>query len=112
MFIALIQRISVLQINRMLIFTGDQGRRVITTLYQPFNSAVPAAASEEFRRLPCTQTLRHLGRPSSIQAVDVSDLVKLAERLRRGHRDGHGGRRYGRGINAAGACLMAPPSHR
>jgi uncharacterized membrane protein len=81
MFIALIQRISVLQINRMLIFTGDQGRRVITTLYQPFNSAVPAAASEEFRRLPCTQTLRHLGRPSSIQAVDVSDLVKLAERF-------------------------------
>ena len=38
MFIALIQRIGVLQINRMLVFTGDQGRKVITGVYPPLNS--------------------------------------------------------------------------
>src|SRR4051794_37528481 len=35
MFIALIERIALLQINRMLIFTGDQGRQSILDLY-PF----------------------------------------------------------------------------
>jgi uncharacterized membrane protein len=35
MFIGLVQRVSLLQVNRMLIFTGDQGRRVIETTYPP-----------------------------------------------------------------------------
>ena len=35
MFISLIQRISLLQVNRMLIFTGEQGRKVITTFVLP-----------------------------------------------------------------------------
>src|SRR5580698_8355762 len=38
MFIALIQRIGLLQINRMLVFTGDQGRKVIETIYPPVKS--------------------------------------------------------------------------
>ncbi len=33
MFIALIERIGSLQVNRMLIFTGDQGRKAIEELY-------------------------------------------------------------------------------
>jgi hypothetical protein len=33
MFIALIQRTGLLQVNRMLIFAGNQGRKVITTTY-------------------------------------------------------------------------------
>src|SRR5262252_9934410 len=33
MFIVLIQRVGMLQINRMLIFTADQGRQVIENLY-------------------------------------------------------------------------------
>ena len=40
MFIALIQRIGLLQINRMLVFTGDQGRKVISTIYPLFDSAL------------------------------------------------------------------------
>jgi uncharacterized membrane protein len=32
MFIALIQRVGLLQVNRMLVFTGDQGRKVISTI--------------------------------------------------------------------------------
>jgi uncharacterized membrane protein len=79
MFIGLIQRIGQLQVSRMFIFTGDQGRRVITTLYPPLESPAAATRSEDFRALPRTQTLVHRGRPSSIQAVDVSALVKLAK---------------------------------
>ena len=35
MFISLIHRIGMLQINRMLIFTCDQGREIIADLYPP-----------------------------------------------------------------------------
>jgi uncharacterized membrane protein len=79
MFIGLIQRIGLLQVNRMLIFTGDQGRRVITSLYPPLKSVVADTGSDDFRALPRTQTLMHRGRPSSIQTVDVSALVNLAK---------------------------------
>jgi uncharacterized membrane protein len=78
MFISLIQRLGLLQVNRMLIFTGDQGRRVITTIYPSTKSQVAATESGDFRALPCSQTLIHHGRPRSIQAVDVATLVSLA----------------------------------
>src|SRR6516165_3748682 len=38
MFISLIQRLGMLQVNRMLIFTGDQGRKVIENLYPPIDT--------------------------------------------------------------------------
>jgi uncharacterized membrane protein len=78
MFIALIQRLSLLQISRMLVFTGDQGRQVIATLYPESKPAAAATSSDDSRLLPRTQTLRHHGRPRSIQAVDVAALVDLA----------------------------------
>jgi uncharacterized membrane protein len=68
-----------LQVNRMLIFTGDQGRRVITTMYPLLKLAATAAESDDFRVLPCTQTVIHHGRPRSIQTVDVAALVNLAK---------------------------------
>ena len=40
MFVGLIQRIGLLQINRMLKFTGDQGRAVIETVYPQIDSPV------------------------------------------------------------------------
>ena len=79
MFISLIQRIGLLQVNRMLIFTGDQGRRVITTMYPSEKSVAAAKGSDDFRALHRTQTLTHRGRPRSIQAVDVAMLVGLAK---------------------------------
>lgn len=79
MFISLIQRISLLQVNRMLIFTGDQGRKVIATTYPSVKPAVVATGSDDYRSLPCTQTLIHHGRPRSIQAVHVATLSNLAE---------------------------------
>jgi uncharacterized membrane protein len=79
MFISLIQRIRLLQVNRMLIFTGDQGRHVITTIYPSEKNLAAFAESNDFRALPRTQTLIHHGRPRSVQAVDVPALVNLAK---------------------------------
>lgn len=79
MFIALIHRIGLLQINRMLVFTGDQGRKVISTIYPSFSSEVLAMGQEGFGDLPRTQTLIHHGGPRSIQAVDIAGMVSLAK---------------------------------
>ena len=79
MLIALIQRIGLLQINRMLVFTGDQGRRVISTIYPPFNSPVAVTGADDFRALPRTQTFIYQGRPRSVQGVDVAALMNSAK---------------------------------
>lgn len=79
MFISLIQRIGLLQVNRMLVFTGDQGRKVIATIYPPVKSAAVFTGSDDFRASPCTQSLIHHGRPRSIQAVHVAFLVNVAK---------------------------------
>lgn len=79
MFIALINRIGLLQINRTLIFTGDQGRKVITAMYPALSSVVAATGSDAVSALPRKQTLIHHGQPRSIQAIDVGTLVHLAK---------------------------------
>ena len=78
MFIALIQRIGMLQVNRMLVFTGEQVRAVITKLYTKSKPTISALGSDSFRALPCTQILLHHGRPRSIQVLDIAALVNLA----------------------------------
>ena len=80
MFIGLIQRISLLQINRMLIFTGDKGRNVIEIMYSLLDSPPAAAESEQFRSSPPTQTLIHHARPQAIQTMDTVALVNLARK--------------------------------
>jgi len=79
MFIALVHRITLLRVNHMLIFTGDQGRKVIATIYPSLKSEVTAVGMDDFRALPRTQTLIHHGRPHSVQAVDAAALVNLAK---------------------------------
>lgn len=79
MFIALIHRIGLLQVNRMLVFTGEQGRKVITTLYPVSNQVKADTGAPDFGGLPRTQTLVHHGRPRTIQAVDVAWLVQTAK---------------------------------
>lgn len=79
MFIALIQRIGLLQINRMLVFTGDQGRKVIVAVYPQLISGPAVIGPEEFRALPRAQTLVHDGAPRSLQAIDAAALVNLAK---------------------------------
>ncbi len=79
MFIALIRRIGLLQVNQMLIFTGDQGRKVIAKLYPPLQPPAPVTGREDFRAVPCTHALIHHGRPCSIQSIEVTRLVSLAK---------------------------------
>ena len=78
MFIALIHRIGMLQINRMLIFTGDQGRGVIETLYPPIGSSSATTQPDNYPRSLPAQTLLHRGRPLSLEAVELEQLVRLA----------------------------------
>ncbi|MEW5742354.1 MAG: DUF2254 domain-containing protein [Myxococcota bacterium] len=78
LFIALIERLSLLQVNRMLVFTADQGRKAIEDLY-PAEAASAAAQDAAFEELPVTQTLVFRGHPRVIQALDVPRLVQLAQ---------------------------------
>lgn len=77
MFIALIDRIGRLQVNRMLIFTGDKGRQAIEDLY-PSTPPVPAGRVVH-EGWPVTQTLSHRGRPEVIQFVHIDRLVGMAK---------------------------------
>lgn len=78
MFIALIQRVGLLQINRMLLFTAQQGRKVIENLYgEPGPSSGKFPVLRNIKARP-TQVLLHRGRPQSLQAIDVKALVQLA----------------------------------
>jgi uncharacterized membrane protein len=79
MFIFLIQRVGMLQVNRMLIFTADQGREIIENLYPPLDTP-PSQASKEIAGSPCIQTLLHHGPPAIIQAVDIPALVDTGTR--------------------------------
>jgi len=78
MFVGLIQRVSLLQINRMLAFTGDQGRSVIESLYPVEGPAAvtpepaPPSADEP------GQVVTYHGRPLAVQRVNVAELVALA----------------------------------
>jgi len=77
MFIALIQRIGLLQINRMLVFTGNQGRKVIAAVYSPLNSGAAASAPEDIRALPHQlrwQADRQLARQDELGQLHVGGL--------------------------------------
>ena len=67
MFISLIQRVGRLQVTRMLVFTGDQGREVIENLYPPIGTP-PSLASTELPSLSafrhsCTMAIHESSRP-------------------------------------------------
>ncbi|HEV7551257.1 MAG TPA: DUF2254 domain-containing protein [Candidatus Angelobacter sp.] len=79
MFVGLIHRIGRLQINRMLIFTGDRGREVIEKVYGPLGLSSNKVATGDFRTLIPEQTLLHHGEPRSLESVNVNRLVKLAK---------------------------------
>ena len=78
MFIALIQRVGLLQINRMLVFTGNLGREVIEQLYQPLETPPSIVSSGEFAQSVVTQTVFHSGGPQALQSIDVPALLALA----------------------------------
>jgi uncharacterized membrane protein len=78
MFIGLINRIGMLQINRMLIFTGNQGRDVIENLYELLGSSSATTQPDNYARSLPVQTLLHRGNPLALEAVRLERLVRLA----------------------------------
>lgn len=78
MLVALIQRLGLLQITRMLTFTGDLGRQVIEEMYPPLEAQASIADPEELAQLPITQTVLYSGRPQVLQAIRVPVLLELA----------------------------------
>jgi uncharacterized membrane protein len=79
MFVALIERVGLLQVNRMLVFTGDQGRKSIRELYPPRQEAPAVPEPNPFESLSPTQTVIHSGPPMVVQAVDAPSLVRQAQ---------------------------------
>ncbi len=78
-FVMLVERLTMLQITRVLAYAGDQGRAVIEADYAPLGAEVEDANRDE-ELLPVTQVLLHRGGPAVIQVFDVRGLVGLAER--------------------------------
>lgn len=77
MFIGLINRIGMLQVNRMLMFIGDRGREIIGKLYPPITHSPELSVQEVTRKHP-NQIVLHHGSPRFIQAIEVSALKQLA----------------------------------
>ena len=78
MLVALIGRISLFQIRRMLTLTGNYGRSVIEEVYPPLEAPVATVTPEELEQYTHTQTLFHKGRPRAIQGLDERTLLALS----------------------------------
>lgn len=78
MFIALVGRITVLQVGKLLSTTGDHGRQVIESVYPLLDASAARINPDELGNTVVTQTLVHRGRPQAVQAFDQSSLLKLA----------------------------------
>lgn len=78
MFVALIERVGMLQVTRMLTFTADQGRKVIASMYAPLEQLSPCDGSEDLREATPVQTVFYHGRPRAVQSVDIATLARLA----------------------------------
>ncbi len=77
-FVALIDRIGRLQVNRMLTFTGDRGREAIAELYPPADAPAAAPPPAALLSGDVAQIVRHVGRPQIVQSIDVPALVAAA----------------------------------
>ena len=77
-FIALIEKLSMLQVHRMLAFTGNHGRRVIEQTYPPLAAPAALPDREALGKLTVTQTLLHTGAPRVLQELDTPALLRLA----------------------------------
>jgi len=78
-FVGLVHRLSRLQIESVLRFTGDFGRRIIEAHYPPLERPCVVADAGGFREWPVSQTLTYSGPPRAIQSLDLAELSALAE---------------------------------
>ena len=78
MFVALIQRVGLLQIGRTLAFTSKLGRDAIEQMYLPIESPASISNSDETGRSSVTRTIVYFGEPQALQAIDGPILLALA----------------------------------
>jgi uncharacterized membrane protein len=78
LFIALVQRLGILQVHRILKFTAGHGRKAIESLYR-HDGAARSGEADGIRGTPVTQVVTHEGLPSTVQAVDLETLGAIAE---------------------------------
>jgi uncharacterized membrane protein len=81
LFVLLVEKLTLLQISRVLAYAGDQGRAVIERDYAPLGEGGQEARGAAADDLPAErQVVLHRGGPAVIQAIDVKGLVALAVR--------------------------------
>ncbi len=78
MLVALVQRISMFRIRRMLTLTGDHGRLVIEKMYPSLDTPKATADLEELQQFPLSHTILHTGAPRAIQFLDEEALLTLS----------------------------------
>jgi hypothetical protein len=79
MFVGLINRVTMLQINRALAFAGDRDQgRTATVIYPHWASAPPDIAPRRPAMAAATQVVAHRGPPLAVEGVQVEKLVALA----------------------------------
>jgi uncharacterized membrane protein len=80
----LVQRVGLLRISSILRLIGKNGRRVIHELYPRLEEDAPGSAAghrpppADAQLPPVTQTIRHSGNPSAVEAVNAERLFSLA----------------------------------
>src|SRR5262245_23948873 len=79
-FIALVERIGLLKVSRMLIFIGNHGRKAIEDLYSPNRAILAGIEKQDYRKTDVTQTLVYTGGPQLIQAVRSMPLIELTSK--------------------------------
>jgi uncharacterized membrane protein len=77
-FIVLIDRIGRLQVSRMLIFTGNHGRKAVEQLYAANNLLSARNNGPDYHTMAVTQILAYAGPPQVIQSVRVRAFGTLA----------------------------------
>jgi uncharacterized membrane protein len=86
MFLALLQRLSVLQVSNVLRMVGRRGRNVIAEMYPPLERAESAGPPPPHRSLaeielpPATQVITHAGGPATVLELNIPLLRLLARR--------------------------------
>ena len=78
MFVGLINRVAMLQISRTLAFTGDQGRRVIDTIYPDLSLPRTDRAADMPDASSAATIVSHSGPPFAVEVVHIDRLIALA----------------------------------
>lgn len=79
MFLALIQRFTLLQVNNILNMLGDRGRNAIAHLYPVmFDPAKEVLPLDKQSLPPVTQTIGYQGSPATLLDVNLAALTRLA----------------------------------